>query len=305
MARDGSLMLDSAKLRTASSARFDDVARLFASVRRSTDGLIKVMGSSEKTQPGTYPVNITTAATQGTLIGSAAAGLTIIAGVNDEVAVGLDGISATLGLRPGTYTAASLAAQVQSIINGAWVFVAAGAEVLVTESAGVLTVTSRRYGCASSVSASGSAATTLFGASPAAANGLDVAGTIGGFAASGSGRCLMGAAGSAVDGLVLEVAGTSTGSRGTVTFLRGYAYKLDELIDTQLAGDGALAGRTNGIHESIREIARTRETLGRRLEGIEARLRAQFAALDSLIGTMTSTSDFLVQKLVALEKLKR
>jgi flagellar hook-associated protein 2 len=303
--RDGSLMLDSAKLRTALTERFDDVARLFASVGRTSDSLVEVVGSGDKTQPGTYAVNITSAATQGTLVGSTAAGLTITAGVNDQFTVTVDGIGATVTLPPGTYTAATLAAQVQSTINGASALIAGDAQVVVTESAGVLTATSKRYGSTSSVSVSGSAATTLFGASPGAANGVDVAGTINGVTASGSGQRLTGAAGTAVDGLVLEVAGTSTGSRGTVTFSRGYAYKLDQLIDAYLAGDGALASRTDGINRSIQDIARTRETLSRRLEGVEARLRAQFSALDTLISSMTSTSNFLTQQLAALDKLNR
>jgi len=177
--KDGSLALDGGKLGQALASDPAGVARLFASGGAASDSLVKVVDSSAATVPGTYAVEITQIATRGQLVGSAAAALTVTAAVNDVLTVTVDGTSANLTLPAGTYTVAALAAQVQSLLNASSTLSAANAQVTLSESAGVLTLTSRRYGAGSTLSVSGSAAPSLFGATPAATAGLDVAGTIG------------------------------------------------------------------------------------------------------------------------------
>jgi flagellar hook-associated protein 2 len=85
-----------------------------------------------------------------------------------------------------------------------------------------------------------------------------------------------------------------------VTFARGYAEQLDALVGDLLASDGAVAGRTQGIDASIKDIAGRRATLERRMVAIEARLRAQFVALDTMISSMNQTSAYLTQQLANL-----
>lgn len=300
--RNGTLALDAGKLDSALSENADDVARLFTSVGRATDSLISVTGSSSKTQAGTYSLNITTAATQGSFTGSAAAALTITAGVDDQLSITLDGTSATITLPAGTYTPATLAAQLQAAINGVSALSSAGSQVIVSAAAGVLSMTSTRYGSTSSITVSGTGATGLFGGTPTSSTGLDVAGTINGQPATGSGTKLSGLSGSGMDGLVLDVGGTATGSRGSITFTRGYAGLLNGLVDDFLAGAGAISSRTDGINNSIKAIDKQREALNTRLASVEQRYRAQFSALDTLISSMTTTSNFLTQQFAQLSK---
>jgi flagellar hook-associated protein 2 len=301
--KDGTLALDSGKLTQAVTADPEGVARLFASGASATDSLIDVVDSSDATAPGKYAVDITQLATRGKLTGSAAAVLTITAGVNDVLSVSVDGTAAQVTLAAGVYTSAQLAAQIQSRINASSALGAADASVSVSESAGVLTVTSKRYGSASSVSVSGNAAADLFGAAPVATAGIDVEGTIGGVAAVGSGQSLTAASGTGATGLVLEVSGGSVGSRGTVTFARGYAARLDALLDAVLGTNGTIASRTKGINATIDDLDSQREVLNRRLAQIEQRYRAQFTALDALLGRLSSTSTFLSQQLAQLPKV--
>ncbi len=297
--RDGVLQLDSGKL-AAALQKPDEAAALFASFGRATDSLIKVTGSTPTTKAGSYGVNVTALATQGSLVGSAVAGLTITTGVNDTLNVSVNGVSATVTLAPGAYTAASLASQVQAAINGTPAFSAAGASVAVTESSGILTITSKRYGSASTVSASGNAATSLLGPAPVASAGSDVAGTIQGLAGVGAGQTLKGSPGSATDGLALQISGGVTGDRGTVNFARGYAWSLAHLLDDVLSSAGAISDRTDGINRTIKDLDQQRDTLNRRMTQIEARYRAQFSALDTLVTNMQSTSSFLTQQLAKL-----
>jgi flagellar hook-associated protein 2 len=167
-----------------------------------------------------------------------------------------------------------------------------------------LTLTSKRYGSASTLSVAGSAAAALFGAAPGSTAGVDVAGTIGGFAATGSGQRLTAASGSPATGLMLEISGGSLGGRGTVSFARGYAARLDGLLQGVLGTDGAIASRTSGITATIRDLDRQRDVLDRRLAQIEQRYRSQFTALDRLISSMTATSAFLTQQLQQLQQLQ-
>lgn len=81
----------------------------------------------------------------------------------------------------------------------------------------------------------------------------------------------------------------------------GFGFRLDEYVDDLLASDGSLAIRTEGINKSIRLIEQKEESLLARMEQIEARYRKQFAALDSLISTMNTTSSFLTQQLASLQ----
>ena len=69
-----------------------------------------------------------------------------------------------------------------------------------------------------------------------------------------------------------------------------------------LDSDGILAGRTDGIGRSIKDIGNQRSVLQLRLLNIEQRYRAQFTALDTLISSMNKTSSFLTQQLDNLPK---
>jgi flagellar hook-associated protein 2 len=127
---------------------------------------------------------------------------------------------------------------------------------------------------------------------------VDVAGSIGGNVATGSGQTLTGSGDAG--GLALNVTGGATGARGSVNFARGYAYELDKLVGKMLENDSLLDGRMDGINASIKTIGTQREALTRRLEGVEKRYRAQFTALDTMMASMTTTSNFLTQQLANL-----
>jgi flagellar hook-associated protein 2 len=297
---DGTLKLDSSKLTAAINDGTKDVATLFAAVGKPSDSLVSFVSSTTDTKNGNYAVNVTQLATQGKAVGGGDADLTIDAGVDDTLSVTIDGVSASVTLAAGTYTAATLAAEIQSRINGAGALSSAGISVSVTNTGNVLTVTSNRYGSASTVAITGgTAASPLFG-TPTVTDGVDVAGSIGGVAASGSGQTLTGAGDAA--GLKISITGGSTGDRGSVSFARGYADLLDRLVGRMLENDGLLDGRMDGINASIRELGSRREALTRRLELIETRYRAQFTALDAMIASMTQTSNYLQQQLANLPR---
>jgi len=129
---------------------------------------------------------------------------------------------------------------------------------------------------------------------------LNAQGTINGATATGSSTTLRGALGDDSEGLTINVAGGALGARGTVNFSQGYAAKLSTLLDSLLSDDGILAARTDGINSSIKRLDTQTERITSRLTAIEDRYRAQYARLDVLLTSMSSTSTFLTQQIAAL-----
>ncbi|MGB7480083.1 MAG: flagellar filament capping protein FliD [Burkholderiaceae bacterium] len=298
--KDGTLSVDSAKLQKAMAANFNDIGKLFAVAGTASDSLISYAGSTLATKAGSSAINITQLATKGVLTGSTAANTTITADVNDEISLTIDGVTSTIKLTAGSYNAASLAAHVQATVNGMTPFSKDDISVKVSQENGILTITSDRYGSASKVSIGGAGALDLLGEDPVATDGVDVAGTIGGLAASGSGQFLTGS-----DGLKIQVTGDALGNRGTIDFSQGYASQLSKLIDGFLGKEGLISSRTDGLNRSIKDVGSSRDAVNLRLATIEAQYRKQFTALDVMISNMTSTSNYLTQQLAALANLNK
>lgn len=188
--RDGKLALDATKLDAAVATNFSDIASLFATTAKSTDSQVTYLGSTSKTQAGTYAINVT-------------------------------------GFAPTT-------------------------------------------------------------------------GTINGVTATGSGTNLIGAVGDASEGLNVKVTSGALGARGTVNFSIGYAAQFDSLVTSLLSESGILASRTEGINSSIKRLDKQAESITVRLTAIEARYRAQFTKLDTLMSSMSTTSAFLTQQIATI-----
>ena len=301
--RDGTLALDGAKLQAALRDDFEGVGRLFATAGAPSDALIRYLSASDATQAGSYAVTITQLAARGSYSGAPAAGLTVDTS-NDTFALRVDGVqSGTISLTQKVYASGSeLAAELQSRINGNTALSKAGAAVTVSFQAGGFLITSDRYGSASKVeitSVDTDTAATLGLSVGAGTEGVDVAGTIGGAAATGSGQVLNGTG--AATGLKLEVLGGVLGGRGTVDFGRGVAARLDKVLTGFLGAGGVLGTRTEGLSARIEGITQEREALGVRLDKLAERYRVQYTALDTLLAQLRVTSDFLTRQLASLQ----
>jgi flagellar hook-associated protein 2 len=308
--KDGSLALDSAKLQKAITENFADIAGLFSAIGTASDSLVSVSATGTATKPGTYALNITTLASQGALTGAAALPATTVIAPNTVWSVTLNQTDpvgenrvSNVALTAGSYSPKELAALLRSAINGNTSFAGNGDTVETSIDAdGKLVLSSSRYGSISNIavaSKTGTAVSDIFGAS-APTVGVDIAGTLGGQAVTGSGQTLTGAAGSSMDGLKLLVKGGLTGDRGTVTFSQGYAYQLTSLADSFIGTGGLIASRTSGLNTSIKAVATQKQTFSDRLVDIEKRYRAQYTALDVSLASMQSTQTYLTQQLAAI-----
>jgi flagellar hook-associated protein 2 len=269
-----------------------------------------VSGTGAKTVPGSYALNITTLASQGTLASAAPLPATTVIAPNTVWSITLNQTDpaganrvSNVALTAGSYTPTQLTALLRSAINGNTDFAGNGDTVETSlDPDGKLLLSSSRYGAISNIavaSKTGTAAADIFGASLPTA-GVDVAGTLGGQAVTGSGQTLTGAAGSSMDGLKLLIKGGTTGDRGTVTFSQGYAYQLTNLANSFIGTDGLITGRAAGLNSSIQAVATQKQTFSDRLTDIEKRYRAQYTALDVSLASMQSTQTYLTQQLASI-----
>ena len=86
------------------------------------------------------------------------------------------------------------------------------------------------------------------------------------------------------------------GSDGSV----GIASQLSDRLENILSSNGALSARTDGLNDTLSDIAEQREDLARRIESYEQRLISQFSAADSLISQIQSTGNYVTQQLASL-----
>jgi flagellar hook-associated protein 2 len=299
--KDGSLALDTAKLSTAISSNFNDIASLFAAVGKASDSLVTYAAATSSTKPGSYALNVTSLATQGGTVGDVNLNLaptTIASGTTINASV--NGASASVALTAGTYTASQLATMIQSALNGTSAFT--GSTVAATvDGSGFLHLTSNLYGSSSIVSLTDGAGTLVsdFMGTATTTGGLNVAGDIGGVSTTGAGQFLTATSGDAT-GLQIQVSGGITGARGTVNYSQGYAYTLNQLTTSMLSAGGLLDSRTQGINRSITDIGKQRTALNARLTDIQARYTKQFTALDTMLSSLNSTSTYLTQQLANL-----
>lgn len=273
-----------------------------------TNGVVKITAASTGTASS---VSLTGGNGKANLLGAsptvvAGSETSVTTGTNDILQVQLDGVTTSITLAQGNYSFAALAAEVQSKINGAASFAAAGSAVTVTQTAGVMKITSNRYSSASSAAVTGgNGMLNLLGSAATTVAGLDIAGTINGATATGSGQFLTGMTGDAAEGLKLQISSGATGARGTVNYSQGYAYQFDKLADSILDVSGPISSRTDGLNASLKSIAQDKQRVADRLVSVEKRYRAQFTALDLIMSNMTKTSSFLTQQLSSLSNLSK
>src|SRR5690606_20086517 len=112
----GLMTLDESVLQTKLNSSPQDVSALFSDQGRTTDAQVKFETASVNTKPGTYSVEVTTAATRGAFSGTVGLGATtVIDADNDSFTIKVDGItSGAITLAAGSYTQEELAAEIQS-----------------------------------------------------------------------------------------------------------------------------------------------------------------------------------------------
>lgn len=310
--RTGQLSLDADKFKQLLRDQPQALQALFATQGTPTDAKVQYFGATAKTQAGTYRVEVTRLATQGSYAGAAVLPdfslPLVVDGDNDEFTLEVDGVrSGAISITQGSYASgAELAQEIQNRINADAALKAAGRHVEVSYDADNrrFVLTSATYGSSSSVAFvavdTNTAAELGFNLGAGSA-GQEVAGKLGGVEAVGRGQFLTGAEGSASEGLELKILGGVPGDRGSVTLVRGVADRLDDLIRTLGETGGLLSGKMDSLNQRLAKLAEQQQRLNERMEQLESFYLKKFNAMDALVAQFKSTSDYLTQQLEALK----
>lgn len=104
---------------------------------------------------------------------------------------------------------------------------------------------------------------------------------------------------SALNDETIDVVGLMT---QTTSGNQGIAVRFDNALTSWVESKGLIDSRTESINASIKSLQKQYDTLDQRISSIEARYRAQFSALDSLVASLNQTSQYLAQQLANLPK---
>ncbi|MCB1647352.1 MAG: hypothetical protein KDI36_17955, partial [Pseudomonadales bacterium] len=207
--------------------------------------------------------------------------------------INVDGIVSTaIDLPEGTYnTGAELATALQGAINGNGLLSAAGKSVTVEYDIGLST-----FGVISTTTGKNSQVNfTEMVPAMISQFAFGIGGGTQGQEATGQ---LSDAA-----GMRIRVIGGSLGNRGTVSYIEGTAYKLNQLFDEILRPDGLLETKMDSLNTLMEGVADSRLKLDERMEKLQDQLVSQFSSADQLISKLKSTEDFLSQQLTILNAM--
>lgn len=82
----------------------------------------------------------------------------------------------------------------------------------------------------------------------------------------------------------------------------GFAVRMRTLVDQALGTDGTVSSRQKGIQTAIDNNNKRVDTLTERSAANEARLRAQYAALDTKMASLNSLSNYMTQQIAQYNK---
>lgn len=283
--KDGKLELDASKLESVIDSDPEGVRRLMMAVGEPDSVNIKFVSSTSATQnsEGALAVNVTQLATLTNMVAGTVQ--TTSSATNETLKFNGSLFGNTeyiLNVATGS-TLSSLVTLINSDTK---------LKSLVTASidgSGALKVESKKYGTAG--------AFTLVSDLAAAADnsglgttggtlttGLDIAGTIGGFAATGNGQFLTGNEDTDVEGLQIQYLGASLGDVGSLTYQRGIAAELGYAISLFTDSvNGLITSSDKSLQTQIDDISDRMTRLQASIEAKRGILKQRFLAMEQAV----------------------
>jgi len=168
-------------------------------------------------------------------------------------------------------------------------------QLTATDVGGQVQVNSAIYGSTAGFTVAytggGTDGTAQLGLAAGTYKGTDVAGTIGGYAATGTGQTLVGGTGTAVEGLTLSYNGTATGSLGSTTVTLGTGALMQRALDLWLTGStGTLSVKESTLTARAKALEERALLIDDRLARRKESLLKQYAAMETALGKLQTAS---------------
>lgn len=304
---DGSLKLDETLFRNTLASNFSDIVSLFTTTGTSANGQLSYWNSTTKTVPGTYAVDITAAATTPSVAGTGFSGVYADDATPDtlEITDAISGASGSIALANGD-TTDTIVGKLNAM------FATSKMALTATKNGNDLVITGSRFGTASTFTvaytAGGTDGSSQLGIAAGTFAGTDVAGTIGGVAATGSGQVLTAAppiVGDPLEGLAVTYTGTATGAIGDMTFSLGIGGMLYNAADVFARPDGTIFEQQQRIEKSINDLKTRADTLTQQIERRRAALVRQFAEMERAISRIQSQGTAITGFINSLQSSNR
>jgi flagellar hook-associated protein 2 len=290
--RDGTLSLDIAKFDTAFRTRYQDLRSLFLESRSATDPSVTLESGGGNAVGGTFAVDITAAASQGTLESVGFSGTYDAGATPDSLTItdNQTGTSTQVALTTGMSTG-----DIVQALQAA--FDANGLSITASAAGNEVRLTHDNFGSLAGITVvntgAGDGASELWAAT-ATDYGSDVAGTIGGFAATGSGQVLVAGPATAAAGLTVRHVGTGTGAAGTVTLALGVGASIERFLDTYLeTATGSIDRRSSLLSERGRSLESRISMLETRLNERRASMLRRFNQMEVALGRLQKQTQAL------------
>jgi flagellar hook-associated protein 2 len=286
--------------RAAIDKNYEAVKNLFVPQAVSNNSSVEISKTSALTKAGTYQVQITQAAEKGSLTAGTANAtfpVPVDASTRDyQFEFSLDGVTTSSIQLTGIFNSAQdIAVELQGLINSDSTVRAAFGSVSVSFDGAEFQFVSDSYGASSNV---GFASVSQdfeddfgFTVGKKGTAGKDVIGTINGVTGFGFGNVLLANYGSDADGLSLIIHPGVT--EATVTFSRGLAGTVNNLVGSYLASNGLISDREATLSKDIEKVDDQKEAMTRRSDAYRARLQAQFIAMESIVRSLNNTGSLL------------
>jgi len=286
MQADGTFALDQGKLTTALATNPSAVTSLLARSGSATDSRIASVTGSDATAGGSYAVVVTRAAQAA----SAITGAYPSSPPPNTFTVTSNGVTATVTAPPGADLTTIL-----TLINNA-LRTAGITQLSASASGSGFQIQSSVYGASTSFTVAGDTSFGLNGTY----TGVNVAGTINGKAATGTGQVLTSTAG-ASSGLQVKVAATPTDvsgaggtlSLGSATFSQGVAGRLSSFVNNATGPTGTITDAAAAYSSQIDTVKQQMAALQVQLNQKETVLRQRFAAMETALLQLQGQGNFM------------
>ncbi len=284
--RDGNFKFDRSAFLAKYNADPTGVAKMFTQGGSSSNPDVTFISAADATRAGSYSVNVTHLATQASSIGMTGTWPT---GVASSIAVRIGNTQISYAVK---------ATDTQSdVVNGLnTAFANAGFALEASTSGTGLQVNSSAYGhtAAFDIAWDGSTFNSFVG--------TDVAGTIDGQAATGSGQQLLVPFGTpGTGGLALNIAGSTLGTLGTFNYSPGIAQRASTAVDDAIdAVTGFITLTQNNLTDQIKSLNSDIADMELQIASYQDLLQKQFTNMETVISKLKGTGDQLTNALSQL-----
>ena len=285
MNNDGTIYLDTEEFEDAIKDDYEGVKKVFEEIATTSDTNVSYVARASSTEAGTYAVEITTAPERASIQGSyevPSGGIS----QDETLTITYNGNDYTVDLSQND-TLNDIIEKINTEMDNNSVPVTA------TSNGNYLVVQTDNYGSSETFSivsnVAADAGGTGIGTTQLTDTGVDIAGTIGGYAATGEGRVLTGSEGP-VEGLKIFGTMTSTGSFGNISLTYGvisnFNERLEDLLSTETGNEGPITKELNNLDTNIKNLNERIEEFKQDLEDERQRLFQEFDAANRAMAQM-------------------